>query len=87
MTLELATLAARVGQPDLAAEHFAAAHDQHIRLSSPFWIAETELAWGRFLLESGDAVRGRELLRSATELAEEKGFSAIVGEATALLLD
>ncbi len=87
VTLELATLAARAGRPDLATEHFAAAHDQHIRMGAPFWIAETELAWGRFLLDSGDAVRGRELLRSATELAEEKGFSAIVGEAAALLPD
>ena len=48
------------------------------RMNSPFWVAETELAWGRFLLDSGDTGRGRELLRSATERAEEHGFGAIV---------
>ena len=84
-TLELATLAARAGQPGLAAEHFAAAHDQHTRMNSSFWVAESELAWGRFLLASGDMGRCRELLRSATQRAEEKGFAAIVGEAVAQL--
>jgi class 3 adenylate cyclase/tetratricopeptide (TPR) repeat protein len=84
-TLELATLAARAGKPHQAAEHFAAAHDQHMRMNSPFWVAETELAWGRFLLDSGDTGRGRELLRGATERAEHNGFAAIVREAVALL--
>ena len=86
-TLDLATLAARAGQPGLAAEHFAAAHHQHMRMNSSFWVAESELAWGRFLLDSGDMGKGRELLRSATERAEEKGFAAIVGEAVAQLSD
>ena len=84
-TLELAALAARAGKPDLAAEHFAAAHAQHMRMNSPFWVAETELAWGRFLLHSGDTGRGRELLRSAIERGEDNGFAGIVVEAAALL--
>ena len=74
------------GKPDLAAEHFAAAHAQHMRMNLPFWVAETELAWQvpPPLRSTG---RGRELLRSAIERGEDNGFAGIVVEAAALLPD
>lgn len=84
-TLELATLAARAGRPEQAAEHFSMAFDQHTRLEAPFWCAQTELAWGSFLIDRGEAARGRQLLESAKARADAMDFAGIAREAAPLL--
>ena len=81
VTLGLATLAARAGQRDLAAEHFAAAHDQHIRTNSPFGSPRQSLRG------AGSSSTPGTRCGSTTGLAEDNGFAGIVGEAAALLPD
>jgi DNA-binding SARP family transcriptional activator len=85
VNLWLASLAARAGWPDRAEQHFAAAHEQHLRLAAPVWVARTRLDWGRFLLEQGEVGRGRALLAQALDSATRLGSVDIAEQSRQLL--
>ena len=82
--LRLATLAVRAESSDAAERHFADADALHSRLDAPIWLAETRLAWGRFLLER-ERDRALPLLQSARELADRMGAADIRQAADELL--
>jgi hypothetical protein len=84
VSLTLAKLAARAGR---AEQHFADVHDQHERLGAPGWLARTQLAWGHFLLDTGQTGRARTLLSLARDAGERTGAADVVTAADSLLGD
>jgi len=82
--LWLAMLAVRAGWPERAEQHFADAHEQHLRLGATAWLARTRFEWARFLIDAGEPVRARALLAQARDGAEAMGAADIVTAADAL---
>lgn len=85
VNLWLALLAAHAGRPDRAERHFGAAHEQHLRIAAPLWLARTQFEWGRFLLGQGSAERARGLLAEARDGARQTGSADVAAAATELL--
>jgi DNA-binding SARP family transcriptional activator len=76
----LGILATVLGQFDAGEHHFSRARDIHNKLAAPFFIALTELEWGRMLLLQGatrDHERAEPMLRSARDLACQHGYRAV----------
>jgi hypothetical protein len=55
------------------------------RIGAPFYTAETELYWGRMLIEP-DPDRARSLLDHALDLARRYGFGDVERRAAAALV-
>jgi hypothetical protein len=72
----LGRLATVLGRHHDAEAHFAEALVVHQRLRAPFFIAETELAWGRLLAGSRPG-RSTPLLVDAAELAARYGYRRV----------
>jgi hypothetical protein len=78
VSLSLATLAAAAGWRESAEQHFADALEQHRRLGATGWLARTQLALARFLLETGERGRALPLLAEARAGAEAMGAADVV---------
>lgn len=81
----LGRLASVLGQHEPAVAHFTKALSIHERLRAPFFIASTQLEWGR-LLQATEPDRARGILTSARELAARHGCARVerlAGEALA----
>ncbi|MDP9331992.1 MAG: AAA family ATPase [Actinomycetota bacterium] len=77
-----------LGDHGLADDRYAEALSMHERLRAPFFIARTQLAWGRALLARSsdrDVQRGLKLLAEAVELAGRHGYANIERWGQALL--
>lgn len=84
--LWLGELAVRAGWDDRAELHFARAHERHEDIGAPVWLAHTQLAWGRFLIERGEIERGRDLIGRAREGAERTGAADVLQATKQLLM-
>jgi DNA-binding NarL/FixJ family response regulator len=73
----LGNLAALLGRPDEAEEHYAAALALATRSGSPVWEAHARHDHARFLAASGRDVEAAPLFSSAHALAVELGMSAL----------
>jgi class 3 adenylate cyclase len=80
----LGRLAVVLGKPTEAAEHFRRALATHERLRAPFFIASTQLEWGRLLLAT-EPDRARGMLRRARDLAAAHGCARIERQAAEAL--
>jgi tetratricopeptide (TPR) repeat protein len=81
----LATVLQRFDEADT---YFKQGLEVNQRLGDPFYIARTELGWGKMLLERsepGDAERGSALIERARDRAEQYGCAAVARAATELL--
>jgi class 3 adenylate cyclase/tetratricopeptide (TPR) repeat protein len=79
----LGRLAVVLGEPEQAKVHFATALRIHERLRAPFFIASTQLEWGR-LLAPTEPDRARGMLTRAHDLAAAHGcarLERLAGEA------
>jgi DNA-binding CsgD family transcriptional regulator/tetratricopeptide (TPR) repeat protein len=78
----LGMLAATLGEPGLAEEHFERAMEQNKRMGASTWLAHTGYEYGRFLLRRGPRVRDRaqSLLGEAAGLAEQIGMEGLLGK-------
>ncbi|MBV9872212.1 MAG: AAA family ATPase [Frankiaceae bacterium] len=72
----LGRLADLLGRHDEASVHFAKALSIHERLRAPFFIAQTQLEWGR-LLQTTEPDRARGMLTRARDLAAGYGCARI----------
>ncbi|HEY5878587.1 MAG TPA: BTAD domain-containing putative transcriptional regulator [Nakamurella sp.] len=81
----LGRLAVLLGDIDSAERHFAVAWRMHRRMRAPFYTAETELYWGRMLMQA-DPDRARSLLDHALDLARRYGFGDVECRAAAALV-
>ncbi|HEX3707813.1 MAG TPA: AAA family ATPase [Mycobacteriales bacterium] len=72
----LGRLANLLGKPEQAAEHFRRALSMHERLRAPFFIASTQLEWGRLLLDT-EPDRARGMLTRARDLAATHGCARV----------
>jgi DNA-binding CsgD family transcriptional regulator/tetratricopeptide (TPR) repeat protein len=77
----LGMLAATLGEPGRAEEHFERAMEQNRRMGASTWVAHTAYEYGRFLLGRGRGARGYAdaLLGEATGLAERIGMQGLLG--------
>jgi DNA-binding CsgD family transcriptional regulator/tetratricopeptide (TPR) repeat protein len=77
----LGIVAATCGEPGLARSHLEAAVTVDREMGAWTWLAHSQYALGRLLLEGGgdDRTRGRELLQEAGGLAERIGMPALLG--------
>ena len=82
----LGRLAALLGQPETADQHFTRAWRIHQRMRAPFYTAETGLYWGQMLIPSNPD-RARTLLTRALELARTHGFGDVERRALQTLAD
>jgi predicted ATPase/DNA-binding CsgD family transcriptional regulator len=83
----LGMLAATLGQPDLAAEHFEEALAFNRAMGARTWVAHTLYAYGRTLRtrdDDGDAARAAAMLTEAAALAEDIGMPMLLARARAL---
>jgi len=82
----LGMLAATLGEPERAAEHFERALELDGRMGSPTWYAHSAFEYARFLLARGrsERRRGLALLGEAARLAEHIGMLALLQRARAL---
>jgi DNA-binding CsgD family transcriptional regulator len=82
----LGMLAATLGEPTLAEQHFGRALELNREMGAMTWTAHTAYEYGRFLLTRGP--RGREdaaaLLSEAATLSERIGMTALSARARAL---
>jgi class 3 adenylate cyclase/tetratricopeptide (TPR) repeat protein len=85
LRLLLANLASRAGWPERAEELFTEAYEENERFGAHIWLARTQLEWGRFLLDHGEADHARTLLAEAREGARNMGAADVAREADALL--
>jgi DNA-binding CsgD family transcriptional regulator/tetratricopeptide (TPR) repeat protein len=78
----LGMLAAMLGEPGLAEEHFEQAMEQNRRMGASTWVAHTAYEYGRFLLGRGRGARnyGQALLGEAAGLAERIGMEGLLGK-------
>jgi DNA-binding CsgD family transcriptional regulator len=87
----LGSLAGLLGRPRDAEAHFETAMRIDRRSRMPVWLARTQLAYGRFLVNAGDGRdvadldRAAAMLRVAAEVAQRCGL-AHMGDETAALL-
>ena len=84
----LGRLAALLGRPDEAEAHFQAALELETRAEMPVWLAQTRLAFGRFLAERDGPTqpsRARDLLGQAGAEARRLGMATVAREADAAL--
>jgi DNA-binding CsgD family transcriptional regulator/tetratricopeptide (TPR) repeat protein len=82
----LGMLAATLGEPGRAEEHFELALEQNRRMGASTWVAHTGYEYGRFLLGRGRAsrVRAKAILGEARALAERIGMEGLLGKIGAL---
>lgn len=78
----LGMLAAMLGAPGRAEEHFEQAMEQNRRMGASTWVAHTAYEYGRFLLGRGREARNRAqaLLGEAAGLAEQIGMDGLLGK-------
>jgi DNA-binding CsgD family transcriptional regulator/tetratricopeptide (TPR) repeat protein len=76
----LGMLAATLGEPGRAEQHFERAREQNGRMGASTWEAHTAYEYGRFLLGRGPETRGRAeaLLGEAAALAERIGMAGLL---------
>jgi tetratricopeptide (TPR) repeat protein len=72
----LGRLANLLGRYDEATAHFTEALSVHERIKAPFFIASTQLEWGR-MLQTTESDRARELLTQARDLAATHGCTRL----------
>jgi DNA-binding CsgD family transcriptional regulator/tetratricopeptide (TPR) repeat protein len=82
----LGMLAATLGEPERAEEHFERAMEENERMGASTWVAHTAYEYGRFLLGRGRGSRDRAeaLLGEAATLAERIGMEGLLGRVRAL---
>ncbi len=82
----LGMLAATLGEPGRAGEHFELALEQNRRMGASSWVAHTGYEYGRFLLGRGRGARDRAeaLLGEASMLAERIGMEGLLGKIRSL---
>ena len=82
----LGMLAATLGEPGRAEEHFELALEQNRRMGASSWVAHTGYEYGRFLLGRGRGARDQAeaLLGEATTLAERIGMEGLLGKIRSL---
>jgi DNA-binding CsgD family transcriptional regulator/tetratricopeptide (TPR) repeat protein len=82
----LGMLAATLGEPELADEHFERAVEFDRRIGAPTWLAHSLYEHARALLERLDGDRGRavELLAEASGLATRIGMTTLAARTAAL---
>ncbi len=82
----LGKLAATMGQPELAAEHFERALAANAELLAPGCLARTQVDYARAILSLTEAPdpRADELLEAAALAAAERGFGAVARRAERL---
>jgi len=83
----LGMLAATLGEPDLAAEHFEHALAFNRAMGASTWVAHTLYAYARTLRArgcDGDAERAAAMLTEAATLAEQIGMPMLLARARAL---
>ena len=88
--LQLGALARTLGSYDEALEHLDRAAELHARLQAPYYIALTDLERARTLRARGapgDGTRARELLADVRQVAEERGFAGLRGEAAEMQVE
>ncbi len=78
VTVVLGMLAARAGWNEQAEQNFSDAHQQHLHLGATGWLTRTQLAWARFLLDTGESDRPRALLAQARDGAERTGAADVI---------
>jgi DNA-binding CsgD family transcriptional regulator len=78
----LGMLAAVLGEPGRAEEHFEQAMEQNRRMGASTWLAHTAYEYGRFLLGRGRRARNhaQALLGEAAGLAERIGMQGLLGK-------
>ena len=78
----LGMLAAILGEPTRAEEHFEQAMEQNRRMGASTWVAHTAYEYGRFLLGRGRGARNyaQALLGEAAGLAERIGMAGLLGK-------
>jgi len=78
----LGMLAAVLGEPGQAEQHFEQAMEQNRRMGASTWVAHTAYEYGRFLLGQGRGTRDRAqaLLGEAASLAERIGLAGLLGK-------
>jgi DNA-binding CsgD family transcriptional regulator/tetratricopeptide (TPR) repeat protein len=82
----LGMLAATLGEPGRAEEHFERAMAQNKRMGASTWVAHTAYEYGRFLLGRGRGARDRAeiLLGEAATLAERIEMEGLLGKIRSL---
>ncbi|MDX6590299.1 MAG: hypothetical protein QOI84_1573, partial [Solirubrobacterales bacterium] len=82
----LGMLAATLGEPGRAEEHFERAMELNRRMGASTWLAHTAYEYGRFLLGRGPEarVRAEALLAEAAVLAERIGMEGLLGKIRSL---
>jgi DNA-binding CsgD family transcriptional regulator/tetratricopeptide (TPR) repeat protein len=82
----LGMLAATLGEPERAEEHFERGLDLNRRMGAATWLAHTAYEYARILLARGRSDRGRAeaLLGEAASLAERIGMPALLARVHAL---
>jgi DNA-binding CsgD family transcriptional regulator len=82
----LGMLAAILGEPERATEHFERAMEENRRMGAATWLAHTAYEYGRFLLGRGRAGRERagQLVGEAAGLADRIGLEGLLGKIRAL---
>jgi tetratricopeptide (TPR) repeat protein len=84
----LGAVAAVIGRYGEAEEHLRQAAELNVALRAPIWVARTELATARLLLDRDglqDRERGRALLERATAAAQRLGSATLARRAAGLL--
>ncbi|HEY2282425.1 MAG TPA: AAA family ATPase [Solirubrobacteraceae bacterium] len=78
----LGMLAATLGEPGRAEQHFEQAMEQNRGMGASTWVAHTAYEHGRFLLRRGPGARDRAqaLLGEAAGLAEQIGMEGLLGK-------
>jgi len=82
----LGMLAAVLGEPERAEEHFQRALELNRRMGASTWLAHTAYEYARFLLSHGQRAheRAEAMLADAATLAEQIGMPALLGRIRAL---
>ncbi|MDX6604106.1 MAG: hypothetical protein QOF23_615, partial [Solirubrobacterales bacterium] len=82
----LGMLAATLGEPGRAEEHFERAMELNRRMGASTWLAHTAYEYGRFLLGRGPEarVRAEALLAEAAVLAEQIGMEGLLAKIRSL---